>query len=799
MAPSSKLFSVARLRLIGGPLATVAVIVVAELLRERVTPMPSLGLVLLAAVVFATFVGNVWSGVVSAAMGMAYYVFYLSEPGRPFHYRVEDVERLVIAGLTTPLVLLTVAQLRTRIDEMLERARAALGEARRTQERLSRVLESVTDGFFALDRDWRYTYANAAAERLVGKSRDELLGRSVWEAFPPLVGSQWDREYRRAVAENRPVHFEAVYAPFGAWFETHAYPSEEGLAIYLRDITQRKQTEDALRARLRQQAVVAALGQRAFRRETDDGDGVGRDLDALLDEAVVAVAQALDVELVKFLELMPARDELLLRSGVGWHEGLVGNATVPAGAGSQAGFTLGASEPVIVEDLGTETRFQGPELLVEHGVVSGLSVPIRVRDQVFGVLGAHTRQRRAFTVDDAHFLESVGSLLGNAVERQKATHELVESEERFRQLAENIREVLFITGPHALEMLYVNPVYEAVWGRSRESLYRNPRDWLEAVHPDDRPRAEGALAGLERGEYDEEYRVVRPDGTVRWIRARVFVVAADSSRPAGRLVGIAEDITDRKDAELEAKRATEARVARAAAEADLRARDEVLATVAHDLRSPLSAVVLSAGVLMKRGLDERSTHSVRSIQRAALQMRALVQDLLEVTHVESGGQLPLTCGAVDVADLLQELHTLFDEQARHSRIALETEASTGTALGDRTRLLQVLSNLVGNALKFTPAGGVITVCARPAGERVELSVADTGPGIEPAELPHLFDRFWQSKRGDLRGLGLGLAIAKKIADAHHGTLTVDSEPGHGTMFRLTLPAAEGDPTRHPAP
>jgi PAS domain S-box-containing protein len=173
--------------------------------------------------------------------------------------------------------------------------------------------------------------------------------------------------------------------------------------------------EDELAVRARQQAAVAELGQRALE---------GADLQSLMDEAVHLVAQTLGVEFCKILELLPDEGTLLLRAGIGWQPGLVGEATIGAGLDSQAGYTLFTRQPVIVEDLRQELRFEGPPLLHNHGVVSGLSVIIQGPRRPFGVLGAHTRLQRTFTTDDVYFLKSIANILAAAIQRKGTEIEL---------------------------------------------------------------------------------------------------------------------------------------------------------------------------------------------------------------------------------------------------------------------------------------------------------------------------------------------------------------------------------------
>lgn len=203
---------------------------------------------------------------------------------------------------------------------------------------------------------------------------------------------------------------------------------------------ERKKAQAEMQIRADQQAVVAQLGQLALR---------GCDLNELFNEAVKQVAQKLNVEYCKVLELLPGEKELLLRAGVGWKEGLVGHATVGTGTDSQAGYTLLSKEPVVVEDLRAEKRFSGLPLLHEHEVVSGMSVIISGRDKPFGVLSAHTTRRHTFTKDDINFLQAVANVLAGTIERKRAEEALLKAhdeleirvEERTKELTEASKEL----------------------------------------------------------------------------------------------------------------------------------------------------------------------------------------------------------------------------------------------------------------------------------------------------------------------------------------------------------------------
>jgi len=247
------------------------------------------------------------------------------------------------------------------------------------------------------------------------------------------------------------------------------------------------------------------------------------------------------------------------------------------------------------------------------------------------------------------------------------------------------------------------------------------------------------------------------------------------------------------------QRRNEALVQQALAESEnaVRDRDDLLGLVSHDLRNPVNAVKMLASALLRIPSDVGATtlppsaseHASVMLQ-AATQMDTLIQDLLDVTRLERG-KLRLSCRPEAIAVLMATTADLLAPLASASGVTLETELEAGLPLVniDPDRIAQVLSNLVGNAVKFTPQGGHVKMRAlrQPAG--ILVIVQDTGVGIAAEDLPFVFDRFWQSKRTDRSGAGLGLAIAHGIVRAHGGSLTLESDIGRGTTAVLTLPAA----------
>jgi two-component system, sensor histidine kinase and response regulator len=233
------------------------------------------------------------------------------------------------------------------------------------------------------------------------------------------------------------------------------------------------------------------------------------------------------------------------------------------------------------------------------------------------------------------------------------------------------------------------------------------------------------------------------------------------------------------------------------AEAATRTRDEVLATVSHDLRNPIGTIFMSASLLLETELPAPTVQQqLEIIRRTAERMNVLLQDLLDASKM-AAGQFSVAPQPERVESLLTDVRDLLEPLAERSGVSLVEETRVGRleVLADRARIHQVFSNLIGNAVKFTPEGGRVTVSSEREGGEIVFSVADTGSGIAPDHLPHIFDRYWQA--GERKGgSGLGLAIAKGFVEAHGGRIWAESRLGRGTTFYFTLPIASVGSGRH---
>ena len=373
--------------------------------------------------------------------------------------------------------------------------------------------------------------------------------------------------------------------------------------------------------------------------------------------------------------------------------------------------------------------------------------------------------------------------------RVEAEQALKESEERLRQVTDNIGAIFYMVSAEGNEVHYLSAAYEQIWGRSRESLLENPRSFLDAVHPDDKERLKKALDRQADGHYEEIFRIIRPDGTMRWIRDRAFPVTNDQGE-VYRITGVATDITERRRAEEERHRYLSelAHVTR------LSTMGEMASGLAHEINQPLGAIANFAQGSIERlkqraQADPDMMESLEQISRQATRAGELVRHMRDL--VKKGVS---ECSQVDVNQLVQDAVQLIlpEASAQQVRVIQHLEDPLPGVWVDRIQVDQVLINLVRNALESMGDEGTrtVTVTTQAKGDgQVMVTVADTGVGAAPDVVGQVFDPFFTTKKS---GLGMGLTICRSIVEYHGGEITMEPGPDGGATFRFTLPVYQPD-------
>ncbi|HKQ79989.1 MAG TPA: PAS domain S-box protein [Blastocatellia bacterium] len=390
-------------------------------------------------------------------------------------------------------------------------------------------------------------------------------------------------------------------------------------------------------------------------------------------------------------------------------------------------------------------------------------------------------------------------------ERKRAEEALRESERRLKLSLAAGRAGTWEWRIKEDKLIWSDEYYD-LYGIKPGEMEPTLENFLFCVHLDDRDRMLIEMSEVlqERKDAEHEFRFIRPDGAVRWAHSSAQLTLDEMGEPE-RLIGIMIDITDRKQAEMEREELLrKEREARAQAESASRGKDEFVAMVSHELRSPLNAMLGWSKILKKGGVDAKTqTHAVEVIERSARAQQTLIEDLLDMARIV-GGKLRLEMRPVNLARVVEAAADVVRPAAAIREITLDlTIKSADEVTGDPDRLQQVIWNLLSNAVKFTTHSGKVEVILERVGPSAQITVNDTGRGIKAEDLPFIFDRFRQADSSSTRrftGLGLGLALVKHLVELHGGQVSAESlGEGQGASFIVRLPVravrGEASPVR----
>ena len=400
-----------------------------------------------------------------------------------------------------------------------------------------------------------------------------------------------------------------------------------------------------------------------------------------------------------------------------------------------------------------------------------------------------------FLPPDGGPVRMIGVLTDNT-EQHLAEETLRASEERFRIMADTAPVMIWMSGTDKLCTFFNKPWLDFT-GRSLEAEFGN--GWTEGIHPEDVEHClQTYVACFEaRRPFGMDYRLRRHDGQYRWIFDQGVPRFSSSGKFLG-YIGSCVDVTERKQAEAEREKLAEEQAARAVAEAASRSKDEFLALVSHELRSPLSAILSYAQLLRVGPVDtDAINRAVTVIERNAKAQIQIIEDLLDSARITTG-KLRIEPALINLVPVLQAAVDTVGPaaSAKGVTLVLDCEPKPTEALGDPARLQQIVSNLLTNAIKFTPEGGRVSLAMKHDADQIRIIVSDTGEGIEPGFLPFVFQRFSQADTSSARrfgGLGLGLSLVKDLVELHGGTISVQSEGvGRGATFTVTFPARHAE-------
>ena len=596
------------------------------------------------------------------------------------------------------------------------------------------ILESISDVFVTIDREWRFTYVNNAATKLARMTREELVGKIVWELFPYASDLRFGVDMRRAMEESIPTRFEEFYPePYNRWFDVRCFPSAEGLSVSLSDITERKKSKEALHE---SQSLLRTIMER-----TPDPVYI-KDLHSHI---------------------------------------LMGNPALARVIGKPIEEILGKADSEFYSDSALAITIRENDLrVIAHN-----------QNEVMEETVPTPQGWRTFLSSKTPYHSATGEVIGligisrDITERKQAEEALRESEERFKLASQAINGLIYDCDVATGHVIRSGGLVELL-GYDPADVEPSVQWWYDQMHPEDLPRVKketnGFLIPNGPDRASREYRVRHRDGHYIHVWDTCVIIRDEEGREIRR-VGNTMDITERKQWEDQVQKAAE----------ELKRSNEDLQQFAyiasHDLQEPLRTISNFLQLLRRRyeeKLDEDGRSFITFAVDGAARMSLLLRDLLEYSRAGIR-QKPLQS-----TDLNTTLSSVVDN-LNDAIVKSGAEVKYGSlpsVMADPPKLILLLQNLIGNSIKFhgdKVEKPVVEVEAREEHNHVVISVRDNGIGIEPSSGDRVFKVFQRlHSQKEYPGTGIGLAICKKIVERHGGRIWYESELGKGTTFYFTM-------------
>ncbi|WP_071187381.1 PAS domain S-box protein [Trichormus sp. NMC-1] len=726
------------------PLASV---VIASVLTLMLQPLltPTIFMLFFAAVAFSSWYGGINSGLLTTTLSSLAVSYFFLTPVFSLYINDTDSRIRLILFIS---VAISISWINSELLQAKKRLEITVKQLAESESKFRRLKTSNIIGVILADMNGRILEANEAFLNIVGYTQEDLLtGKLLWkEMTPPEYWEQSDRMALQIKTTGVCQPFEKQYIRKNGsrvsillGLAALGNNSEQVIGFVV-DLSERKQIEESLRQR---------------------------------EEQLRLITNALPVQ-ISYVDAQQ-RYRFNNKRYEEW-------------------FDISTTQMYgkhLKEILG-ESMYQSIYPYIET-VLSGEQVTYETQLHKKDGRKYHTSVTYVPQFNQQGDVEGFVALIRDITQEKQAEVAIKQSEERFRQLTEKARVIPWEADPNTGNFTYVGPQTEEILGYPLSDWYQN-NFWPEHIHPEDQEWAVQYCrnSSLTLDNYEFEYRMFAADGRIVWLYDIVNVLR-DENRPQ-LLHGFMIDITERKLAEQEREKLLEReQAARAEAEAVNRIKDEFLATLSHELRTPLNAMLGWTQLLRSRTFDESTTvRALETIDRNSRTLAQLIEDVLDVSRIIRG-KLRLNLRPVELVPLVEAAIDTVRPAADAKEISLDfqSDSAVGIVIGDANRLQQIVWNLLSNAVKFTPKRGRVEIQLERINSRVQIRVSDTGNGIDPEFLPHVFERFRQADSSTTRsygGLGLGLAIVRHLVELHGGTVSVISKGiQQGATFIVNLP------------
>ena len=684
----------------------------------------------------------------------------------------------------------TFSALGRQVGQFIERNRA-VQHLRESEARNAAALATALDCIVTIDDEGRIIEFNPAAEKTFGYSHEEIVGRPMAELLvPPQYREAHYRGMRHYLTTgegpvlSKRIELEAMRAdgslfPMELVITAIHVGAKPIFTAYLRDITERKRSES-------RQAFLANLATAT--QPLVDSDEV---------TAVTArmLREHLDCDRCAYAEIEDESVFVITGDNARDVPSIIGRWLVAA-FGAECERLMLANEPYVVSDANCDSRLSTDDLKAyqDTTIRSIICVPLHKNGKFTAAMAVHQQIARKWTVEEVDLVELVVNRCWESLERARVTRNLQTSEAKFRQLANTIPQLAWMANRDG-GIFWFNDRWYDYTGTVANDM--EGWGWQSVHDPSVLPSVlEKWTRSIETGvPFDMTFPLRGADGVFRPFLTRVNPLRGADG---GVLLwfGTNTDVSERAKLDEERKQVLDAeRAARADAERVSHMKDEFLATLSHELRTPLTAILGYATLLQSVAMtEEEIQEAARVIQRNAKAQAQIIEDLLDMNRIIAG-KIRLDVQQVSLPAVIDAaIETVKPSaEAKGIRIQKILDPLAGPVRGDPSRIQQVIWNLLSNSIKFTEKGGKVQISLERINSHIEISIFDTGQGISPEFLPHVFDRFRQADSSTTRhhgGLGLGLAIVKQLVETHGGSVIAKSTGiGQGATFVVLLPVA----------